>query len=92
MCLHLQTSEITRIARLLLHDGVHNGQRLVPAQYIASMTAVTTPTGMAEPDLQTYGLHVWRRSRDRAWRMDGLYGQLGIVLPEHEACVSVTAH
>lgn len=92
MGLHLRTSEITRIARMLLHGGLHDGQQLVPAEYIASMTEVTTPTGMAEPDLQTYGLHVWRCSRDRAWRMDGLYGQFGIVLPEHAACVSVTAH
>lgn len=92
MGLHLRTSEITRIARMLLHGGLHNGQQLVPAEYIASMTEVTTPTGTAEPDLQTYGLHVWRCSRDRAWRMDGLYGQFGIALLEHAACVSVTAH
>jgi hypothetical protein len=24
--------------------------------------------------------------------MDGIYGQFGIMLPEHRACVSVTAH
>jgi len=24
--------------------------------------------------------------------MDGLYGQFGIMLPDHHACVSVTAH
>lgn len=24
--------------------------------------------------------------------MDGIYGQFGIVLPEHHACVSITAH
>lgn len=35
---------------------------------------------------------MWRCSRDRAWRMDGLYGQFGIVLPEQYACMSVTAH
>ena len=86
------TSEITRIARLLLDDGVHDGQRLVPVEYLAHMTGETTPTGMPEPDLLTYGLHVWLCSRDRAWRMDGLYGQFGIVLPNHHACVSVTAH
>jgi len=56
------------------------------------MTADTTHTGRAEPDNQTYGLHVWRCARDGAWRMDGIYGQFGIVLPEHHACVSITAH
>ncbi|HWI00536.1 MAG TPA: hypothetical protein VNT27_09390 [Propionibacteriaceae bacterium] len=39
-----------------------------------------------------YGRHVWLCGRDDAWRMDGMYGQFSIVLPEHEACVTVTAH
>jgi CubicO group peptidase (beta-lactamase class C family) len=90
--LQLRTSEITRITQLLLHEGTHEGHRLVPADYIARMTADTTDTGRAEPDNRTYGLHVWLCARDGAWRMDGIYGQFGIVLPRHRACVSVTAH
>jgi CubicO group peptidase (beta-lactamase class C family) len=90
--LQLRASEITRIAQLLLHDGTHGPDRLVPADYIARMTAGTTDTGRAEPDNRTYGLHVWLCARDGAWRMDGIYGQFGIVLPEHHACASVTGH
>jgi CubicO group peptidase (beta-lactamase class C family) len=90
--LQLRTSEIARIAALLLHGGIRHGERLVPADYIARMFAETTETGRAEPDNRTYGLHVWLCSRDRAWRMDGIYGQFGVMLPDHHACVSVTAH
>jgi len=90
--LQLRTSEIIRIAQLLLHEGTYDGQRLVPGDYIARMTADATATGRAEPDSRTYGLHVWRCARDGAWRMDGIYGQFGIVLPGHRACVGVTAH
>jgi CubicO group peptidase (beta-lactamase class C family) len=90
--LQLRTSEITRIAQLLLHGGTHGRHRLVPGEYIARMTADTTDTGRPEPDNRTYGLHVWLCARDRAWRMDGIFGQFGIVLPEQRACVSVTAH
>lgn len=90
--LQLRTSEITRIAQLLLHEGTYGGRHLVPGDYIARMTADTTDTGRAEPDNRTYGLGVWLCARDGAWRMDGIYGQFGIVLPEHHACVSVTAH
>src|ERR1700733_3126264 len=90
--LQLRTSEITRIAQLLLHEGTCGRRRLVPGDYIVRMTAATTDTGRAEPDNRTYGLHVWLCARDGAWRMDGIYGQFGIVLPEHHACVSVTAH
>jgi CubicO group peptidase (beta-lactamase class C family) len=90
--LQLRTSEITRIAQLLLHGGSWDGRRLVPAGYLTRMTADTTDTGRAEPDNRTYGLHVWLCARDGAWRMDGIYGQFGIVLPQQRACVSVTAH
>jgi len=90
--LQLRTSEIARIARLLLGGGIHHGERLVSANYIARMITETTQTGRAEPDNRTYGLHVWLCSRDQAWRMDGIYGQFGIMLPESGACVSVTAH
>jgi CubicO group peptidase (beta-lactamase class C family) len=90
--LQLRTSEITRIAQLLLHEGTCGRRRLVPGDYIARMTADTTDTGRAEPDNRTYGLHVWLCARDGAWRMDGIYGQFGIVLPGHRACVSVMAH
>jgi CubicO group peptidase (beta-lactamase class C family) len=90
--LQLRTSEITRIAQLLLHEGTYDRRRLVPDDYIARMNADTTQTGRAEPDNRTYGLHVWLCARDRAWRMDGIYGQFGIMLPEQHACVSVTAH
>jgi CubicO group peptidase (beta-lactamase class C family) len=90
--LQLRTSEITRIAQLLLHGGTCDGHRLVPGGYIARMTTDTTDTGRAEPDNRTYGLHVWLCARDRAWRMDGIYGQFGIVLPEQHSCVSVTGH
>lgn len=90
--LQLRTSEIAQIAQLLLHEGIHDSQRLVPVEYVARMTSETTQTGMVEPDNQAYGLHVWMCSRDRAWRMDGLYGQFGIMLPDHQTCVSVTAH
>jgi CubicO group peptidase (beta-lactamase class C family) len=90
--LQLRTSEIARIAQLLLHGGVRDGQRLVPGDYIARMITETTDTGRAERDNRTYGLHVWLCSRDRAWRMDGIYGQFGIMLPDHHACVSITAH
>jgi CubicO group peptidase (beta-lactamase class C family) len=90
--LQLRSSEITRITQMLLHQGTRDGHHLVPGDYIARMTTDTTDTGRAEPDNRTYGLHVWLCARDRAWRMDGIYGQFGIVLPGHHACVSVTAH
>ncbi|MBA2696883.1 MAG: hypothetical protein H0U62_13835 [Actinobacteria bacterium] len=51
-------------------------------------TGATDP----HPDNAAYGRQVWRCARDGAWRMDGIYGQLSIMLPRHDACVTVTSH
>jgi CubicO group peptidase (beta-lactamase class C family) len=67
--LQLRTSEITRIAQLLLHAGTCEGHRLIPDGYIARMTTDTTDTGRAEPDNRTYGLHVWHAYTRRNARL-----------------------
>ena len=56
------------------------------------MTEHPIDTSREEPDNQRYGLHAWLCSRDDAWRMDGIYGQFAIMLPHHDACITVTAH
>lgn len=90
--LMLRTDEIARLGITLLQNGSWNGRQLVPADYVDLMHSETTATGRDHPDNQTYGLHCWNCARDDAWRMDGLYGQFGIILPHHRACVTVTAH
>lgn len=44
------------------------------------------------PDNTRYGRHVWLCARDGAWRMDGIHGQLCVILPDEQACISATAH
>jgi CubicO group peptidase (beta-lactamase class C family) len=98
--LQLRTAELARLGRVLLDGGRFLNQQLLPADFIASMIADCVPTdghvatGAAAPhaDNSRYGRHVWICHRDHAWRMDGIYGQLSIVLPRHEACVTTTAH
>lgn len=98
--LHLRTEEIARLGRTLLDGGRYGDQQLVPADYVTSMISDTVPTGghiatgavAPHPDNARYGRHVWLCARDDAWRMDGIYGQLSIVLPRHQACVTTTAH
>jgi hypothetical protein len=51
----------------------------------------TTPAAAARTLGEALGLHR-DSATDGAWRMDGIYGQFGIVLPGHHACVSVTTH
>jgi CubicO group peptidase (beta-lactamase class C family) len=98
--LQLRTEELARLGRTLLNGGRYGDRQLVPADYVASMVVDPAPTGDhvatnaagPHPETARYGLHVWLCDRDDAWRMDGLYGQFGIVLPRHHACVTTTAH
>jgi len=89
--LHLRTEEMCRLGQVLLDGGVHQGRQLVPADYVAAMPAVATPTGREHPDNSAYGLHCWPCARDGAWRMDGIRGQFVVILPRHRACIAVTA-
>lgn len=90
--LFLRTNEIARLGETLLNDGSFRGQQLIPADFVTAMTQCPVDTGREEPDNQRYGLHAWLCDRDRAWRMDGIYGQFSIMLPRHDACITVTAH
>lgn len=93
MGLQLRTEEIARLGETLLHHGSFRGRQLVPADYVDLMHSELTPTDRADdPDNAAYGLHCWPCARDGAWRMDGLYGQFSIMLPDQQACVTVTAH
>lgn len=98
--LELRTEELARLGRTLLDHGRHEGRQVIPAAYVAAMSTDTVDaaghlsTGVSEPAEEgtRYGRHVWICRRDRAWRMDGIYGQFSIILPRQQACVTVTAH
>ena len=98
--LFLRTSEIARLGQALLDGGSYRGRQLVPAAYADSLTTDTISTdghvatngAGPHPQNATYGRHVWLCDGAAAWRMDGIYGQFCVVLPEHAACITVTSH
>ena len=97
--LHLRTEEIARLGRTLLENGRYGDHQLIPAEYVVSMTADNVPThghfatgAVASHPENAYMDGMSVVSRDDAWRMDGLYGQLCVILPHQQACVTITAH
>ena len=93
--LHLTTSELARLGRLLLQDGVWEGVELVPADWVEAMRTDVVDTAASADDPESavgYGYQVWRCTREGAWRADGKYGQFSVVLPDLRAVVTVTAH
>lgn len=90
--LHLRSGELARFGPLLLERGRHDGEQLVPADWIDRLHADWVPTGDDEPESTGYGFQVWRCTVPNAWRADGAYGQFVIVLPDQGATVTLTAH
>jgi len=93
--LFLRTAEIGRLAETLLEGGEFRGRRIVSADFVRQMaTDVVVPLKHRDdPESSTgYGLHVWRCTRPGTWRMDGLYGQFGIIIADLGAAISLTGH
>jgi CubicO group peptidase (beta-lactamase class C family) len=93
--LFLRTGELARLAETLLENGAYRGRRIVSADFVGHLASdVVLPLGHRDdPESSTgYGLHVWQCTRPGTWRMDGLYGQFGIIVPDLGACISLTGH
>lgn len=93
--LHGTTDTIAKLGLLYLRGGVWEGQRLLPAEWVAEATRVHianadgTPEGALSDWQQGYGLQFWRSRH--GYRGDGAYGQFCVVLPEQDAVIATTA-
>ena len=90
--LSITTEDIARFGLLYLQEGLWQGERLLPAAWVAEATSKQVENGQnPDSDWGTgYGFQFWRCRHD-AYRGDGAFGQLCVVLPEQEAVVAITA-
>ena len=90
--LSLATEDVARFGALYLQKGVWRGRRLLPEEWVANATSKHVENG-SDPHsdwAQGYGFQFWP-CRHGAYRADGAFGQLCVVLPEQEAVVAITA-
>ncbi len=92
--LHLKTRELGLLGRLLLAQGQWHDAQLIPADYIdRAVNDTVTTAGFSDAENNCgYGYQLWRNTVPGSYRADGKNGQFSIVLPQHRAVVSVTAH
>lgn len=104
--LWLRTEDLAKVGQLMLDRGEWQGKRLVPAEWIDSMSArhvqsvqgtpnslefIPTDEDYANSDwVQGYGYQVWR-CRHNAYRADGSACQFIIVMPDCDSVVAITA-
>lgn len=89
--LHLRSGDIAAFFQLLLQDGMWEGERLLPAEWIDQHRRVQTSTAGAETAdwQQGYGWQCWMSTH--GYRGDGAFGQFALVLPEQDAVVVLTS-
>lgn len=99
--LFLTAAEFARLGHLLLHRGVYEGRRLLPAAYFDAATRpqidsapIAAFRGMAEEEQALmrggYGYWFWLGERG-SYRADGKYGQFLAVYPREGLALSVLA-
>lgn len=85
--------DLRRLAHLLLDDGVHDGARLLPADYLRAATSLQADTVLqtqAAALRRGYGYQLWL-PREGSWLLFGLGGQLVYGDPARGLAVVVTA-
>ena len=89
--LFLTTEDIACFSQLYLDDWVWQGRRLLPEGWVKEATRAHGPEqpGDSEWD-QGYGYQFWR-GHHGTYRSDGAFAQLGIVLPDQDAVIAITA-
>lgn len=94
--LYLKLDEFSRLGMMLLNGGVYKGKRVINEEYIRQMIHDTIDSKRVDPanpeNASGYGYQLWRCGMDGAYRADGKYGQLCVVIPSKETVITVTAH
>lgn len=96
--LRIRTEAMAKLGQLYLQDGAWNGERVLPAGWVAEATTASILQEPELPDsvraasdwLQGYGYQFWRCRHD-AFRADGAFGQFIIVMPDQDAVVVITS-
>jgi len=93
--LQLTTGDLAKMGRLLLQSGRWNDRQLIPAAYVDAMhTDVVDPNRhFADAESNAgYGYQVWLNTTPGTWRLDGMYGQFSIIVPDKKAVITTTSH
>jgi CubicO group peptidase (beta-lactamase class C family) len=92
--LYLTAEQLSRFGQLILDKGVWKGKQLIPTSYIEQAISVQIKTSDFNPYFATadhhqgYGYQIWMNSYPNSYRMDGLYGQYVVMLPDKNAVIT----
>lgn len=96
--LYLTARELSKFGQLLLNNGVWNNKQLIPEDYIVKATKPQIDTSQFDEYFATadhkqgYGYQIWMNSYPNSYRLDGLYGQYVVILPDKNAVVTYVSN
>lgn len=96
--LYLTARELSKFGQLLLNNGVWNNKQLIPEDYIIKATKPQIDTSQFDEYFATadhkqgYGYQIWMNSYPNSYRLDGLYGQYVVILPDKNAVVTYVSN
>ena len=87
--LYLDIKDMMKLGILYLNEGVWNGEQLVSKEWVKAATSRHIKAWDYGPWSEGYGYQFWIVGQQpNAYRADGAYGQLSIVLPEENAVLA----
>jgi CubicO group peptidase (beta-lactamase class C family) len=88
--LHIPVDAVARLGLMLLQGGEYGGVHILSEAWTDDAMTVHIPNGPDNPDWsQGYGYQMWQSRH--GWRGDGAFGQLCLVVREHDLVVAVGA-
>ncbi len=87
--LYMDIKDMMKLGILYLNQGVWNGEQIVSREWVKEATTRKIEAWGPKPWSRSYGYQFWMvEQRKGAYRADGAYGQLSIVLPEDNAVLA----
>jgi CubicO group peptidase (beta-lactamase class C family) len=96
--LELTAGDLSKVGQLLLNKGVWNEKQLIPVKYLEKATKLQIDTSnfneffATDDHKQGYGYQMWMNSYPNSYRIDGMYGQYVVMLPDKNAVVTYVSN
>ncbi|HOO74045.1 MAG TPA: serine hydrolase [Tepiditoga sp.] len=96
--IHLTAEDVSKFSQLILNKGVWKNKSLIPSEYIEKATSLQIKTDDFTPFFATadhqsgYGYHLWMNSYKNSYRLDGLFGQYSVIMPDKNAVVTYVSN
>jgi CubicO group peptidase (beta-lactamase class C family) len=96
--LYIKAHDLSKFGQLLLNEGAWNGKSLIPGQYIQEATQKQIDSSGFDKPFATldhksgYGYQLWMNSYPGSYRLDGLYGNYMVIIPEKNAVITYVSN